>query len=432
VVPVVGSVLAFGDHGIIYLPDRVADSAALPHNRNRRRRRTAPGVVDRNAAIFRGSPTRESVESSQMLTRLYIDNFKCFVGFEYKPGRRQLILGGNGSGKSSLMDAFLLLQRFLVFGRKTEDVFLATDRTKWMDELKQTFEVEATLAGSGYLYTLVLDSHDDPVKPKVTAEKLCCDGRPIFEFERGRVSLYNDRFEQTAEYPFDASRSALATIARSDDNEKVTRFGLWMGNTLCFTINPFLMTPRAEEESPGPKPDLSNFAAWYRHLIPQHPRETQALMKSLQSSLDGFEYLRLENVGQNMRLLVAEFAKGGASINFGFNQLSEGQRNLIGLYTILHFVIAKGGTVVLDEPDNFISLGEIQPWLMAVDDAIEDHGGQVLIISHHPELINQWAPNYGVRFVRDGMGPVRVEKFHGDPDSLLAPAELIARGWEGE
>jgi predicted ATPase len=38
---------------------------------------------------------------SQMLTRLYIDNFRCFVKFEYRPARTQLILGANGSGKSS-------------------------------------------------------------------------------------------------------------------------------------------------------------------------------------------------------------------------------------------------------------------------------------------------------------------------------------------
>jgi len=42
-----------------------------------------------------------------MLTRLYIDNFRCFVNFEYRPARKQLILGGNGSGKLSLLDALV-------------------------------------------------------------------------------------------------------------------------------------------------------------------------------------------------------------------------------------------------------------------------------------------------------------------------------------
>ncbi len=367
-----------------------------------------------------------------MLTRLYINNFRCFVDFEYKPGQRQLILGGNGSGKSSLMDALFVLRQFLFTGEKAEVFFHFSNRTRWLSETKQSFELEATLAGNRYVYTLELDSDDDPTKPKVVLEKLYCDSQRVFEFVNGHVSLYNDRSEQTSTYPFDSSRSALATVTQGDDNKKLMSFKRWTQTILCFRINPFAMSQRAEAEDRAPKFDLSNFAPWYRHLAQQHPRQAQALLTSLQSALDGFEFLRLEDVGQNVRLLVAEFAGDESPLSVGFNQLSDGQRNLISLYTILHFVIAKGGTVVLDEPDNFISLREIQPWLIAVDDAIESQGGQALIISHHPELINQWAPSYGVRFVRHGMGPVSVEEFHGDPDSLLPPAELIARGWDGE
>jgi ABC-type uncharacterized transport system ATPase subunit len=99
---------------------------------------------------------------------------------------------------------------------------------------------------------------------------------------------------------------------------------------------------------------------------------------------------------------------------------------------ILHFLLAKGSTVILDEPDNFVSLREIQPWLMAVADAVEEGQGQILLISHHPEVLNQWAPRNGVQFVRDGIGPVRVEEFRGDPGNCLPPSELIARGWERE
>jgi ATPase subunit of ABC transporter with duplicated ATPase domains len=138
-------------------------------------------------------------------------------------------------------------------------------------------------------------------------------------------------------------------------------------------------------------------------------------------------------VGENVRLLVAEFRQSGSNkVDFFLRELSDGQRCLIALYTILHFVLAKGGTVILDEPDNFLSLREIQPWLLAVDDTIEESRGQVLMISHHPEIINQWAPTGGVQLYRDGIGPVRVDKFPKDSASCLLPSELIARGWERE
>jgi ATPase subunit of ABC transporter with duplicated ATPase domains len=94
--------------------------------------------------------------------------------------------------------------------------------------------------------------------------------------------------------------------------------------------------------------------------------------------------------------------------------------------------VANGHTVILDEPDNFVALREIQPWLSAVSDAIDESNGQVLIISHHPELMNQWAPDFGVQFVREGLGPVRVKEFSGKAYSTLVPSEIIARGWENE
>jgi ATPase subunit of ABC transporter with duplicated ATPase domains len=164
-------------------------------------------------------------------------------------------------------------------------------------------------------------------------------------------------------------------------------------------------------------------------LVQSSPKETRAFLDSLSAAIDGFSHLRFESVGERVSLLQAEF-RGGA--RFSFKELSDGQRCLIALYMILHFVVAKGGTVVIDEPENFISLREIQPWLTAVTDAVEDGHGQVLLISHHPEIIDQWAPENGVQFVRDEAGPVRVEEFHGNPNSALSASELVARGWERE
>jgi len=50
------------------------------------------------------------------LTRLYIGKFRCFVNFEFKPARRNRILGRNGSGKSSLLDALLGVRQFVITG----------------------------------------------------------------------------------------------------------------------------------------------------------------------------------------------------------------------------------------------------------------------------------------------------------------------------
>jgi predicted ATPase len=362
-----------------------------------------------------------------MLTRLYIDNFKCFVKFEYRPARTQLILGANGSGKSSLIEALSFLHRFAVEGVNVYDSPLLDQRTRWLGQNELVFELEAILDGGNYVYRLEIEGFD---RPRVKSENVNLDGRPILVFTAGDVKVYNDSYETLFTSRVDPYRSALATIPQETDTRKLWRLRHWLRGLVCFRINPFAMVaPLAETAQPNPNFDLSNIAAWYRHLA-QFLQENTALIASLRETLDGFTDLQLLEAG-GARVLLAQFVDaGGRLLAFNLNELSEGQRCLIGLYSILHFVLAKGNTVVLDEPDNFISLREIQPWLMAASDAVEDSRGQLLIISHHPEIINQWATSGGVRFVRDGIGPVRVEDFHFEPSDGLAPAELVARGWE--
>jgi predicted ATPase len=368
-----------------------------------------------------------------MLSRLYIDNFRCFVNFETKLAPRQLMFGGNGSGKSSLLDALLLLRQFVIRGEVLDDHYILNQRTRWQNQSKLTCELEAVLESEKYLYRLVIEPWGEGPKPRVCSETLHLEGKPIFEFLTGEVHIYNDRFEHKVTYEFDWHRSALATIISRRDNQLLTRFKSWLAGLHCFRINPFSMTSRAESELIYPTVDLSSVASWYRHLVQSDPQQNAALLNSLRECIDGFRVLRFEPAGENVRLLSAEFQTGQRTDRFYFNELSDGQRCLVCLYMILHFLIAKGATVVIDEPENFVSLREIQPWLMATQEAVEEHHGQIVLVSHHPEVINQWAPTSGLQLVRDDAGPVRARPFLEDPeDGCLPPSELLARGWDRE
>lgn len=366
-----------------------------------------------------------------MLTRLYVDNFKTFVNFEYRPDPIQLILGANGSGKSSLLDALLFLRQFVNRSDKADDLRVLFQKTRWLDQPRMTFEIEAQISGQEYLYRLQLEVFGEPPQARVASETVHLENRPIFEFLDGQVHLYDDQFEEKVAYPQDAARSALAITPGQKDTQALNRFKAWFAGLVCFRLNPFAMGPVAEAENQYSNVDLSNFSAWYRHLVQTVPRQTAQLTQSLIESLDDFSSLLFEAIGEKAMILFCEFNnRRGKPVRFLFSELSEGQRCLISLYTILHVYIRQGCTVIIDEPDNFLSLREIQPWLMALMDAVEERKGQALLISHHPELMNQLAPRHGVVLVREGLGPTRLERFQGEPDSRLSPAELIARGWE--
>ena len=66
---------------------------------------------------------------------------------------------------------------------------------------------------------------------------------------------------------------------------------------------------------------------------------------------------------------------------------------------------------------------------MLLQERLDEHGGQVILISHHPEFINMLAPEQGVIFERDEGGPVRIKEWD-QGGSPLAPAEIMARGWQ--
>lgn len=365
-----------------------------------------------------------------MLTRLYLDNYRSFENFEYKLNRKQLIFGSNGTGKSSFVDAVLLIRQIAVTGSALGEFHLLSQRTRWLTRTAQTFELEASLDGATYIYKLVLEPHEDPPRVRIALESLHLSRVPLFEFENREVRLYSDQQEQVVSYPFDADRSALATIAPRNDNQRLIRFKLWLSSLFCFRINPFAISGRAESEQLSPKVQMDNLASWYRHLLQSDQRQNFKLIENLQTVLDEFKFLDLPASGENVRLMVAEFGSGDSSARYLVHELSEGQRCLICLYTILHFLLAKGCTVIIDEPDNFLSLREIQPWLMAASDVVEDTPAQMIIISHHPEIIDQWAPSYGTQFFRVRGGPSRVKEFAGnDSKDILSPSELIARGW---
>ena len=116
-----------------------------------------------------------------------------------------------------------------------------------------------------------------------------------------------------------------------------------------------------------------------------------------------------------------------------FDEISDGQRALVALYGLIHLASGQGYTLFLDEPDNYVALAEIQPWLMSLEDACGDAVSQAVITSHHPELIDYLGSENGVLLHRDSSGVVTTRRPEvSDSDAAgLKLSELIARGWEG-
>lgn len=77
-----------------------------------------------------------------------------------------------------------------------------------------------------------------------------------------------------------------------------------------------------------------------------------------------------------------------------------------------------------------VALREFQPWLASLKDQAEEGDCLLMLLSHHRELINFLAANYGTMFFRGDAGPIGARQFGWRDNELAAAAEIVARGWE--
>lgn len=371
-----------------------------------------------------------------MLKHLYIDNYKCMVNFEFQPAQMNLLLGRNGSGKSTVFEVLGKL-REVVLGRS--DVlapFPRTSRTRWDSRVLQTFVIQASQISDLYTYRLEIEHERSGDRCRIKHETLAAEEKPLFGFADGEVHLYRDNHSEGPSFPADWSRSALATVPRRPDNTRLWAFKDWLSRVWTLAPNPRAMKSESTKENPTPEHDLSNIASWYRHAVQEDAAASRQLHGSLGEVLDGFQALNLKQTGEESRRLRVTLRHGSptspnqSETDYDFAELSDGQRALVGLYSLLHLGLSQRSTLCIDEPDNFIALPELQPWLVALRERTEETGAQVFLISHNPEVINYLAPGCGRLFERSDAGPVRVRDFSSSSDTGLTPAELLARGWE--
>ena len=62
-----------------------------------------------------------------MLTRLYVDNFRCLQNFELDLDQANILLGRNGTGKTSVLDVLRNIQNLVARGWKVDEAFPARD-----------------------------------------------------------------------------------------------------------------------------------------------------------------------------------------------------------------------------------------------------------------------------------------------------------------
>ena len=367
-----------------------------------------------------------------MLTRIYIDNFRCLVNFELRLGRLNLLLGENGTGKSSVFEVLQRLRHFVGGDTKVTTAFPASDLTRWQTTRLQRFEIDLTIGPDAYSYALLVEHFENRKGMRVKNERLTLADRPLFEFKEGSAQLYHDDFKPGPGYPFDWTQSGVGSLYERNDNKKLTRFRKEMEKFEIAQINPCNMSSESRQEDRTLSRRMENFSSWYRYLSQEHQATLPRLFDELRRVIPGFDGFSIKDAGEDVRVLKVLFEGeplNGRPLVYDFAELSDGQRVLIALYALLFGLKGEGASLFLDEPENFVTLREIQPWLAALTDACGESVEQAVLISHHPEVIDYLAGSAGLWLERDKGGPVRIVERRNVTADGLKTSEAMARGW---
>jgi energy-coupling factor transporter ATP-binding protein EcfA2 len=342
----------------------------------------------------------------------------------------EVLCGPNGAGKSSVFDALKLIRDLAsgdsVLGGENERDIRLLEFTNWLESDIQEFEVGVSYGGKQFIYSLHLQQVNEDEKPRVIYEKATCANRVLFERDLDGVRFEKRSGEQKG-FPLDWRVAALGSFQPANDRREIEELKAAITGLVILRPNPRDMETESKQESARPELFLSNLTSWYRHLS-QEQEWTDDLRMLLRDVWPDFVSFKLTDVGLRSKALQLRFnAPSRSKAELYFDQLSDGEKSLVGLYMVVAALRKQSiHSVFIDEPDNFVGLPELQPWVTALMSEV-GREIQAILISHHPEVLGL-GQEHGKYFWRENhssptqVGPLLV------PEGLTA-SEAIARGW---
>lgn len=243
----------------------------------------------------------------RMLKSFAAHNFRCFREFQVTLGRRQLLMGVDGTGKSAFFEALGLMRELVVREERAEDVFQPEAFYRWKQNPQVSFELHYDLKGCEYVHKLTLRKDAGTV----VVEQESLEG-PGFDFRVHSGKATVTTAEGRRELSLDPKRAALGGHAMMEALPAVTRVASQYNKILCLRIRPEAMSARIFSEELRPRADFGNFASWYLHISRVEGGQVkQSLMQRLRAVLDGFQDLELRPVFRDEQRLIAVFRRNG-------------------------------------------------------------------------------------------------------------------------
>lgn len=342
-----------------------------------------------------------------MLKRLYIHNFKSLQNFELDVNdlHSALFLGKNGTGKTTIFEAIEIFQKIGRGVTPLQDLFDVSSFYFSNTHIPIELELDVVIDKKNYQYKLIIEFPEGFNYPRVKNETLVINNDNVLKRDGGKTLF------KGSDFLLDWHHIGLPLIS-VNSKHPLEKFREWLRNIIILSPFPRNFSDLSKKESAVISREADNIIDWVRWLLSSNPSLYSVMYDFLKIRMPDLDFFRFETLGRDDRGLVLTFSDGENSKEVNFGQLSDGEK----IFFLIATVIAgqKNNPTMLclwDEPENFISLIEVNHFIMEFRKVFETSltPSQLLISSHNSRVINGFSDhNIFVLTKETHLSPTRI------------------------
>ncbi|MDX2037276.1 MAG: AAA family ATPase [Isosphaeraceae bacterium] len=325
-----------------------------------------------------------------MIERLDAHNFRCLENFSLDlVGRPSaLIIGKNGSGKSSVLNCFRIFQRIGRGSGRIRELISASDFAQHRLDRPMRLAVELSLEGRRFRYEIAFEWPANFLEARVLEESLVIDGVDVFRRKHAQVQLAGGQ-----SFGLDWHMVALPLINQRPGERGVKDLKEFFATMLLVAPEPSRMTGYAEEPSAELEVDAANFAACLRALLSRKPAAYSTFADQVKAAIPDFAAIENVERGERGTQLMVKFERpaGAESLAVEFKSLSDGEK----CFFLAAYIVTANSTgppvvCIWDQPDKDLSISEVGESIVGLR-KMTNRGGQFIATTHHPETIRKFS-----------------------------------------
>ncbi len=365
------------------------------------------------------------------LCKITMDNFKSLVGFEMDLAKFSCLVGLNGAGKSTVLQALDFLCQQMkgdISGWLKNREWEAIDLKSKLSKVSNiTFEVTFDMAGQ----VIIWSGSFNRSLLRCTQESLEIVGSTTMKVEDGRYSVFQLVAEDVAEalavgdINFEYQGSLLSQLKASVLNEELRHFKRFVASiTSLDALSPQQLRRKSRDTDGSLGFAGERLSAFVHQLSPQQQSQLLSMLQNHYPQLQGFE----------LSALRAGWKSLGIQERFGDHRFSTEARHIndgmLRLIAILAETLSAHEFMLFDEIENGIN-PELIEFLL---DYLVNVPQQIMVTTHSPMILNYLEDDVarqGVQLIYKGAdGKTRAIPFFSIPSvaeklTVMGPGEVF-------